>query len=393
MITLLVIFLLLSHHAFANEDSNARNLAWVGELRTIPISAFSLVLSPTSNNLSEYEVTQVRSLLQDHILSKYQESNDPIINFALSVELSGIVTYWKPTQMVNNQIKQSHTIVSVEGGVALYPFDIYQRAPTITELHAYTMSVLEQGLASVLRSISGFSLVTSIETLPYQVVVTESPSKAITTSPTKSPTISPTKSPSKQPTLIPTRHPTRRPTKHPTKEPTLSSTHLPTKYPTRHPINDPTQSPQQQQQPAQTPTDSEWVVSNGETMQNLKSRATPWYPIVGAIGGFSIIVGAILVIRRKKKGRSPVIGNIDFSDLDGPHSGSTGKKVAPAYIPSDSEDDVSEFSNVFPIGISPSLAPDSEDRYFDTDSLDEDIDFPQIPFHQDNESFGPAKFL
>jgi hypothetical protein len=99
------------------------------------------------------------------------------------------------------------------------------------------------------------------------------------------------------------------------------------------------------------------------------------------------------MIRRKKKGQYLITASKTFSDLDESHSGSPSKKVlAPAYIPSDSEDDVSEFSVVFPIGISP-LLPEVDDRYLDTDSLNEDIDFPQVPFHHDNESFGSAKFF
>jgi LPXTG-motif cell wall-anchored protein len=424
MITLFILCLLMSHYAIAyheSEEENIRTLGWLGEVRTnIPISPFSLILSPTSRSLSEYEVSQVRSVLQDHILSKYQESSDPLMNFATSVELTGVITLWKP----NNQIVQPHTIVSVEGGIAEYPFNIYQRAPTLAELHAFTMSILEQGLAVALRNVSGLRVVTSVEALPYQAI-TASPTKSPTIAPTKAPTIAPTKAPtiaptplptkeptkkpSKQPTAMPSRHPTKKPTRHPTrgptryptKEPTLSPTQSPTKHPIYHPISEPTISPQQQQQQQQSvqaPTNSfngmgtESILNNSETMQNIESSTTSWYPIVGAIGGVTLIVGAILVIRRKKNKKYLSTATQDFSDLDGPNLGSPGKKVAPAYVPSDSEDDVSEFSNVFPIGISP-LLPDLEDRYLDTDSLNDDIDFPQVPFHQDDESFGSTKFF
>lgn len=401
MITLFVIFLLSSHYVIASQelkDENQRNLAWlIGEVRTdIPLKPFSLVLSPTSRNLSEYEVSKLHSILQDHLLRKYQESADPMMNFATEVDLTGILTSFKPTQIVNGQFVQSQTIVSVKGGVAVYPFDIYQRAPTLDELHDYTMSVLGQGLASLLRSISGLSLVTSIEILPYQVVTaspTASPTLSPTASPTKSPTNVPTKKPSRQPTLMPTRQPTKKPTVSPTHLPTKHPTKEPTVSPTRQPTNDPTQSPQQQQQQSVQAPSKESIVSNSETIQNLQSGGTPWYPIVGAIGGVTLIVGAILMIRRKKQGHYLVSASKSFSDLDGSHSGSPSKKVlAPAFIPSDSEDDVSEFSAVFPIGISP-LLPEVDDRYLDTDSLNEDIDFPQVPFHQDHESFGSAKFF
>lgn len=413
------------HRHYQRDLSKKRILGWLGDnVRTdIPISPFSLVLSPTPRALTEYELTQVHTVLQDYILTSCQASINPLMNFATIVSLYGTTAQWNPSRTNSlNQVVPASTTLYSEGGQAKYPFNVYQRAPTQSELDEFTRDALNNvALVNKLRTISGLGTITSIS-VPYPYSPpTRRPTYAPTKLPSRSPTAAPTLSPSRHPSRYPTKSPSESPTPSPSKLPTRSPTKSPTVQPTRQPIRSPTREPTTQLNPTlneivitSSPvnrfetdeTNNESSIVNDPDISDTISSSSSWPLIVGISAGFTLMMCAALLIRKRKRLYHRTAK--DATDFDSRSTDSRdsayGLKAKSAHVPlvgrkdrqkkdhdaqNDDDDNVSEFSNAFPIPIHPLLPASDSNQQDDADSLNDVVDFPNLPFTQEEINTNP----
>lgn len=136
-------------------------------------------------------------------------------------------------------------------------------------------------------------------------------------------------------------------------------------------------------------------IVNDTKIPDTISSSSSWPVIVGVAAGFSLMICAAFLIRKRRRLYQKAAKDLADSDSRSTdsHDSGYGVKMKAALVPlvgrkdrinkdddNDDDDNVSEFSNAFPIPIRPLLPESDFHDQHDTDSLNGIADFPNVPF-------------
>ena len=312
-----------SHDSGGDTGTASNRMRLLADVNSIDIFPLKLKIGPTAQPLMKFQIDQIINTIENFLLTQLSGSNDVSLSLVSSVELGEMASpIHTPSERIDEwRTKMGQTQFSFGIGVAKMAVSTNQDPPKPVYLANAITGIIDQDLKSVIRaSVDGLEWITMLD-VEMDVPDTLSPTATPTKSPTKVPTAFPTKAPATQsPTTSPTKAITSAPTKQPSLKPSRNPAANPTPFPTKSPTASPmiiTQSPN----------------GNDDEDNDDDDDNSPSVPIIapalgGAVSGIVLIIGAVLLRKKKKEGK----GDNGCIKKDGSGDGDSARTHTPDSV-------------------------------------------------------------